>query len=250
MFEIEAARILRRQVRFDAQRGANLLERRFVCLRERVAPVLRRVPAQMDERRARDQHRRADDGRAGLEQPAWNRDAELNPDRGDREARDDQNRRDEHGVERQQAVLKRRDDRHRTALSAARVSPSRRRGTELSGPSRSSVRMAAVDAFSAIEAAAAANATVRPALITCPAAITKISGVRRAAVELPQSDRRDRCAAADQPAGEQHERLGQNACERRHPLPQLELERVALSVAGDDANGDERQQEHQDQPPR
>ena len=71
----------------------------------------------------------------------------------------------------------------------------------------------------------------------------KFGRPERAAIELPKQQRDEGGRHREQPAGEEDQRLRRYAPERAHALLQLQLHRAALAVAGQHADGDERQQE-------
>ena len=112
-----------------------------------------------------------------------------------------------------------------------------------------SVRIAAVDGCSVSDAVAAASAIVS-------AGVQQVAGrdrreLRRidaAAVAAPQHDGEER----RQPTRSIHppsstSALAATRAERRHRLLQLQLQRAALPIAGDEPDGDERQQERRRQ---
>ena len=70
MFEIGAARILRRQVHFDAERTLNVRQGLLIGPGKRIAPVLRDIPAPVNECAGRNQCGGRRDKAEGFERPA------------------------------------------------------------------------------------------------------------------------------------------------------------------------------------
>ncbi len=62
-------------------------------------------------------------------------------------------------------------------------------------------------------------------------------------VRVPQDDGHGGRRRRDDPGNQQHERLGADARDRRHRMLRFDLQRAALTIAGDETDRDEREQE-------
>ena len=245
--EIRAPRILWREMGLDAQRRVDARERRFVRLRKRVRAALGGVPAGRRERAGED--RGGGDGapRNGLANAATYCDARTDPDGGDRRAGGDQDRRDQHDVELDEAVLKGCDHRRRRVAGGALPHAALHGGDEIQDPradgdaqreDRGGGRMFADCSHDGGERDRQARVQ-QMADRHC----RHLRRVDAAAVTFPEHDRGARGNRRGDPRDRQHQRLRGNPREGGNRMLRLDLQRAALAVAGDEANRDEREQE-------
>lgn len=245
--EVDAPRVLGRQMRLDAQRSADLAQDRLVGAAERVHAVLRQVPAGRDER-AGDQTGHGQRGdRQRLRDLPVVAPADTRPHRGHGQAGGGEQGRSQHHVEAHQPVLEL--GHHRRGGVAGRPLPEAavhgrheihdpRADGDAEGDNRRGGRVIG-------ERGGGRGQGNREGGVQAVAEHhhRQFRRVDMAAVTAPQSDSQRRRQRRDQPAGHEHQRLGRDPPDDWHGPLHLELERAALLVAGNQANGDKRQQE-------
>ncbi len=134
MFQIEPSGIFGRKVRLDGQWRADAFERPLVGFGERVAAILGRVPARIDQRERQRRRRRERREPNRLTQAAGDCNAKTGPDSPESKTAQDQGRCDQHDVEPHESVLELGHHRRRRVAGGALPDPTLYGGDEVDDP--------------------------------------------------------------------------------------------------------------------